>query len=131
MKTLKYSRQRESIKTCLMQRKDHPTADALYTSIREQFPNISLGTVYRNLNLLVELGEIQKLACGDGVDHFDYDTSPHYHYVCRDCGKIYDIPMPVNEDMNTAAEKYASGSIDSHTIYFYGTCDECLKKNSH
>ena len=57
MKTLKYSRQRESIKTCLMGRKDHPTADALYTSIREQFPNISLGTVYRNLNLLVDLGD--------------------------------------------------------------------------
>ena len=54
MKTLKYSRQRESIKACLMGRKDHPTADALYTSIREQFPNISLGTVYRNLNLLAE-----------------------------------------------------------------------------
>ena len=83
MKTLKYSRQRESIKACLMSRKDHPTADALYTSIREQFPNISLGTVYRNLNLLVELGEIRKLSCGDGTDHFDYDTSPHYHYVCR------------------------------------------------
>ena len=81
MKTLKYSRQRESIKACLMGRKDHPTADALYTSIREQFPNISLGTVYRNLNLLVELGEIRKLSCGDGTDHFDYDTSPHYHYV--------------------------------------------------
>lgn len=67
MKTLKYSRQRESIKACLMSRKDHPTADALYTSIREQFPNISLGTVYRNLNLLVELGEIRKLSCGDDV----------------------------------------------------------------
>ena len=80
MKTLKYSRQRESIKACLMSRKDHPTADALYTSIREQFPNISLGTVYRNLNLLVELGEIRKLSCGDGTDHFDYDTSPRLGY---------------------------------------------------
>ena len=93
MKTLKYSRQRESIKACLMGRKDHPTADALYTSIREQFPNISLGTVYRNLNLLVELGEIRKLSCGDGTDHFDYDTSPHYHYVCKKCGKIVDLAM--------------------------------------
>ena len=64
MKTLKYSRQRESIKTCLMGRKDHPTADALYTSIREQFPNISLGTVYRNLNLLVDLGEIRSFPAG-------------------------------------------------------------------
>ena len=64
MKTLKYSRQRESIKANLMSRHDHPTADALYASIREEFPNISLGTVYRNLNLLVETGEILKLTCG-------------------------------------------------------------------
>ena len=64
MKTLKYSRQRESIKASLMNRHDHPTADALYASIREEFPNISLGTVYRNLNLLVETGEIRKLTCG-------------------------------------------------------------------
>ena len=71
MKTLKYSRQRESIKACLMNRHDHPTADALYASIREEYPNISLGTVYRNLNLLVETGEIQRLTCGDGADHFD------------------------------------------------------------
>ena len=67
MKTLKYSRQRESIKANLMSRHDHPTADALYASIREEFPNISLGTVYRNLNLLVETGEILKLTCGNGL----------------------------------------------------------------
>ncbi|MFR5732276.1 MAG: transcriptional repressor [Clostridium sp.] len=89
MKTLKYSRQRESIKASLMSRKDHPTADAVYASIREEFPNISLGTVYRNLNLLVELGEAQKLAFGDGKDHFDADTSLHYHFVCRSCGAVY------------------------------------------
>ena len=104
MKTLKYSRQRESIKACLMSRKDHPTADALYTSIREQFPNISLGTVYRNLNLLVELGEIRKLSCGDGTDHFDYDTSPHDHYVCRQCGRVMDIPMEATKELETAAD---------------------------
>ena len=67
MKALKYSRQRESIKACLMNRHDHPTADALYASIREEFPNISLGTVYRNLNLLVETGEIRKLTCASSA----------------------------------------------------------------
>lgn len=125
MKTLKYSRQRESIKACLMERRDHPTADALYTSIREQFPNISLGTVYRNLNLLVELGEVQKLSCGDGIDHFDYDTSPHYHYVCKSCGKITDLPMPAAEKLEQEARKLVNGSVDEHTIYFYGTCGDC------
>ena len=66
MSTLKYSRQRESIKVCLQGRKDHPTADMLYTDVRKEFPNISLGTVYRNLSLLSELGEIKRLTTGDG-----------------------------------------------------------------
>lgn len=128
MKTLKYSRQRESIKTCLMERHDHPTADALYTSIRQEFPNISLGTVYRNLNLLVELGEIQRLSCGDGTDHFDYDTKPHYHYVCRQCGSIVDLPMKSAETLEVEARKYVDGSVNEHTIFFYGTCNKCSKK---
>lgn len=125
MKTLKYSRQRESIKACLMERKDHPTADALYCSIREEFPNISLGTVYRNLSLLVELGEIQKFSCGDGTDHFDYDTSPHYHFVCRHCGKITDIPVMPANDLEAFAGEYVDGTIEDHTIFFYGTCSSC------
>ena len=131
MKTLKYSRQRESIKACLMNRRDHPTADALYTSIREEFPNISLGTVYRNLNLLVELGEIRKFSCGDGTDHFDYITSPHYHFVCRHCGKIIDIPMAALTELETKAEKHVDGTIDEHTIFFYGICNDCSRLTPH
>ena len=125
MKTLKYSRQRESIKECLMERKDHPTADALYTSIREKFPNISLGTVYRNLNLLVDLGEIHRFSCGDGTDHFDYDTSPHYHYVCKNCGSIVDLPMETSAELEETARRYVKGTVDEHTVFFYGTCDKC------
>ena len=71
MPALKYSRQREAIKSFLMTRKDHPTADVVYHSLRADFPNISLGTVYRNLTLLADLGEIARLRLGDGVDHFD------------------------------------------------------------
>lgn len=131
MKTLKYSRQRESIKACLMGRRDHPTADALYTSIREQFPNISLGTVYRNLNLLVELGEIRKFSCGDGTDHFDYDTSPHYHYVCRKCGRILDLPMAAEPALEDKARACLGGTVEEHTVFFYGTCGECLRNDTH
>lgn len=131
MKTLKYSRQRESIKACLMNRHDHPTADAVYASIREEYPNISLGTVYRNLNLLVELGEIQKLTCGDGKDHFDADTSPHYHFVCQSCGAVHDLSLPQFVDLDQQAQACIDGRIDSHAIYFYGTCNDCLAQNSH
>ena len=128
MKRLKYSRQRESIKACLMSRHDHPTADALYMSIHEEFPNISLGTVYRNLNLLVEMGEIRKLSCGDSADHFDGDISPHYHFVCRSCGAVSDLPMEISSTLNDMASQHTKGHIENHTTYFYGTCDDCLRK---
>ena len=130
MKQLKYSRQRESIKACLMARHDHPTADAIYASIREEFPNISLGTVYRNLNLLVEVGEIQKLRCGDGADHFDADTRPHYHFMCRECGCIEDLPMEISQEINDLAQEHVHGKIDSHITYFYGVCENCMKKKT-
>ena len=128
MKTLKYSRQRESIKKCLMGRHDHPTADGVYASIREEFPNISLGTVYRNLNLLVELGEIQKLSCGDGKDRFDGVTTPHYHFLCRQCGAVTDLPLKPMPEAERYAEEATGARVDSHVIYMYGTCPQCLGK---
>jgi len=129
MKTLKHSRQRECIKHYLVGRTDHPTADTIYNSIRGEFPNISLGTVYRNLNLLVELGEIQKLTCGDGKDHFDWNTSPHYHFVCKTCGTVHDLSMAPVPDMEAQAQQCIQGRIDSHSIYFYGACAACLAKS--
>lgn len=131
MKTLKYSRQRESIKTCLMDRRDHPTADNVYLSIREEYPNISLGTVYRNLNLLVELGEVRKLSFGYGPDRFDADLTPHYHFVCKECGSIEDLPLEPSARLNEEAQCCCQGHIHSHLTYFYGVCKNCLKKNSH
>ena len=131
MKTLKHSRQRESIKNSLMNRYDHPTADTLYMSIREEFPNISLGTVYRNLSLLVELGEIQKISCGEGADRFDADIRPHYHFVCSSCGDVSDLHMEPLSVVNETAQEHCPGEIHSHTTYFYGTCEHCLKKTSH
>lgn len=125
MKTLKYSRQRESIKASLSKRTDHPTADMIYTDIREEFPNISLGTVYRNLNLLSELGEVQKLTCGDGKDHFDWNTSPHYHFICRHCGAVLDLHLPPQEELQHQAQKAFHGTVDSHMVYFYGVCADC------
>ena len=104
MAVLKYSKQREAIRDFLAHSEEHPTADMVYMNLRESFPNISLGTVYRNLNLLVELGEAQKLAFGDGKDHFDADTSLHYHFVCRSCGAVTDLPMEPLADIDQKAQ---------------------------
>ena len=128
MKTRKYSRQRESIQRCLMQRTDHPTADMIYSEIQKEYPNISLGTVYRNLNLLVELGEASKLVCGDGYDRFDPDTRPHYHFVCRKCGAVSDLKMTLLKDLEHLASVYTNGTIEGHSMLFYGTCEQCKKR---
>lgn len=127
MRTLKYSRQREFIKSSLAQRCDHPTADMLYTSIRKEFPNISLGTVYRNLNLLAEIGEIQKLNFGGGSDHFDAKIAPHYHFVCKCCHQVSDLPMAPLEEITTLAQRYYDGKIDGHNTIFYGICEGCVR----
>ena len=130
MKVLKYSRQRESIKASLMNRHDHPTADALYASIREEFPNISLGTVYRNLNLLVETGEIRKITCSDGADRFDGNIQPHYHFFCQECKTIYDMDASPLTDLRERAQAAAPGIIDRSSVMFYGRCRHCLEKKS-
>ncbi|MCI9486610.1 MAG: transcriptional repressor [Lachnospiraceae bacterium] len=127
MGVLKYSRQRESIKEFLSGRTDHPTADMVYVNIRKSYPNISLGTVYRNLSLLESLGEVRKLSCGDGAERFDPNTEPHYHFVCRECGCVQDIPMTPLEELETKASEFFEGSIESHTAMFFGLCGRCQK----
>lgn len=122
---LKHSRQRDSIKEFLATRKDHPTADVVYMGVRRIFPNISLGTVYRNLTLLAEIGEIARLRVGDGVDHFDYDISPHYHFVCSRCGCVRDLALPFSEQLTEEAREGFTGEIEGQMTYFYGRCADC------
>lgn len=126
--TVKFSRQREAIKDYLFHTKEHPTADTIYMNIKEQYPNISLGTVYRNLNFLLEQGEIIKVDCGDGCDHFDGNVKPHCHFVCHECHRLIDLdPEPVNQ-MIAIANKGFDGDIEGNVTYFYGICGDCKRK---
>ncbi len=129
MAVLKYSRQRESIKEFLATRTDHPTADTVYTNLREVFPNISLGTVYRNLSLLSDMGEIMKITTGDGADRFDGNTMPHNHFVCKSCHRVIDLDMEnIDSIMEVAGENFA-GKIEHYVTLFYGVCEDCIKKS--
>ena len=130
MATLKYSRQREAIKDYLMHTDMHPTADTVYLSVKEEFPNISLGTVYRNLNLLSELGEAIKISTGIGGDRFDGQTRPHYHFCCTCCGSVLDLHMDEIDIVNETARKAFDGIIEGHSTIFYGTCGNCISKNN-
>ncbi len=125
---LKHSKQRDLIKEFLMTRYDHPTADTVYMNVRKQNPNISLGTVYRNLTLLSDIGEINRLRLGDGVDRFDADTSPHYHFVCTDCGSVTDLHVDNLGEIVSLAGTGFDGEIAGHVTYFYGTCGHCKKQ---
>lgn len=126
---MKYSRQRAAILSFLQARKDHPTAELVYSNVKEQFPNISLGTVYRNLNQLAEAGMIAKLQFGDlGIDHFDFDTSSHQHFVCNQCNAVIDLPMESVSRLNEQAQKGFDGAITGHKLYFCGYCRDCLEK---
>ena len=125
---LKYSRQRESIKNFLMQRCDHPTAETVYLGIKEEFPNISLGTVYRNLSLLADLGEILKISTGDGPDRFDGNTDSHYHFFCKECGHVLDLDMDSIEHINVIASHNFGGQITGSITHFFGKCPDCMAK---
>ncbi len=128
MSAVKYSRQRQSIKEYLADTKEHPTADMVYANVRKRYPNISLGTVYRNLNLLVEQGEAVRLTCGDGSERYDGDTAPHYHLRCRECGGVFDLSMDSLEHINTLAAAHFAGVIEGHSVLFYGKCPGCVCK---
>lgn len=129
MKTIKHSRQREGIKHYLKDRKDHPTAEQIYDALKLEYPNISLGTVYRNLSLLTELGEVQKVACGDGIVHYDPDTSSHYHFTCKECNTVIDLNIEQKDMINALSASDFNGTIEGHSIYFYGTCEKCKKRH--
>ena len=127
MPAQKYSRQREAIKINLMQRRDHPTADMVYADIREQYPRISLGTVYRNLALLTEQGEIRKLPSEDGADRYDGNLEAHSHFVCRECGAILDIPPVNSKALQKAMDKAVDGIIEESRVSFIGLCKACAR----
>ena len=129
MALLKYSRQREAIKNYLASTRNHPTADIVYMHVKKEFPNISLGTVYRNLNLLTDLGEAVRITLPDGADRFDGHTEPHNHFYCTHCKKVLDLDLdtPVTDIVTQAASAGFEGIIKSSNTFFYGLCGDCVK----
>ena len=125
---MKYSRQREAVIECLRNRHDNPTDDALCQSLRQEDHKIILVTVYRNLGLLVELGEIRKISTGDGCERYDYITEDHYHFICNHCGRIFDLDTKQMEGIHNSVVNENIATIDSHELTFYGICKECYKK---
>lgn len=128
MANSKYSRQRELIWNYLNSTTEHPTADMVYANVQKTFPNISLGTVYRNLNFLVRKGKAVKIDCGDASERFDGRTDMHYHFICVECNCVSDLSLESIEHINTLAANGFDGDIFGHKTYFYGKCPKCKAK---
>jgi Fur family ferric uptake transcriptional regulator len=117
--------QRKVILEELRDLKSHPTANALYKLVSKRLPNISMGTIYRNLDLLSRTGVIQKLDLGGSTARYDGDTDKHYHICCTICGKIddvYDIPENI---INVDLSDIKGYDVYGYHMNFYGICHEC------
>jgi len=123
---MKRSKQRDAILDVLCSTDTHPTADQIYDEVRKVMPNISHGTVYRNLNLLAENNEIIKIGVIGEQCRYDGRISPHNHFVCKCCGSVLDVNMDYDYSINEKAEQCISGDIEYHDLTFYGYCEKCL-----
>ena len=122
---MRLTTQRQIILEELGKVKTHPTANEVYDMVRKRLPRIGLGTVYRNLELMAESGIILKLEVGGTQKRFDATTDLHYHIRCIDCGKVDDIEIPVQNQINESASENTAYEVLGHHIEFTGTCDEC------
>ena len=127
-KNTRMTKQRKAILNILKNSDIHPTADWIYDQVKEEIPNISLGTVYRNLNVLEEMGEIMVLDYGSSYSRYDGTANNHYHFKCESCKKIFDIDHEVIEDLNKRVEKNTPFKVNTHRLEFYGICSKCQTK---
>lgn len=121
---MNYSKQRESMLRILRNTKSHPTANEIYTEIRKTDPKISLGTVYRNLNLLCDNGIILRIDTDHDSVHYDGCIEPHCHFVCRNCDKVFDLSLDTS-DLDKKVEAECGFDVRGHSLVFYGKCNNC------
>lgn len=129
-KPLRNTLQRRLVLEIVRENLNHPTADEIYHLAREREPTISKGTVYRNLSVLSELGEIRKLYMPVGPDHYDFNMSSHYHFICRKCYKVVDANIPYNDDLNGASAQLPGYKTEWHRLILVGLCPECAKQKN-
>ena len=123
---MRMTKQRRIILDKVRSSEDHPTVDMIYQSVRELLPRISLGTVYRNLEMLSENGLISRLSMNDSRKHYDHDLTDHYHIRCLNCGRIddYHIKSILPASQVTSNKRY---NVQGFNLEFYGICPACQK----
>ncbi len=126
-RNLRMTRQRQSILEELRKTDAHPSADEIFGRVRQQMPRISLGTVYRNLEILSAQGEIQTIEMAGSLKRFDGVAENHYHIRCVNCDRLIDAPVEVSNSLENAAQMHTDFRILGHKVEFTGVCPDCRR----
>ena len=130
-KTLRYSRQREKIYEYLVVSEEHPSAEMIYTELRKVLPELSLGTVYRNLKLLEEMGKVRRVTSYQGNERYDAICGDHAHFICQECGAITDVFDVDAEHLFDRISLTAGYQVSQLDLTITGRCPKCSKHISN
>ena len=119
------TKQREAILNVLHGANSHPTADWVYDEVRKVIPNISKGTVYRNLKILREDGKISELNLSGTVSRYEGNQENHYHFRCEKCGRVFDLDEPVHKELDDKVARNTGFTVSYHQLEFRGLCKDC------
>lgn len=124
---LRVTNQRIEIFRALAESKEHPSVEKVFQNVRKKMPNISLDTVYRTLSSMEEAGVVFRVGLSNKA-RFDADLTPHYHFVCMECGEVYDVFVPSGKDLFYHAEQVKEfGEVKNVNLQFHGICKRCAK----
>lgn len=120
-------RKRNAILSHLQQTTVHPSAEMIFSDLKPQIPDLSMGTVYRNLTLFKKQGLAMSVATVNGVERFDGNTEPHVHFICSECDAVIDLmEMQVPQTLRGAAAACSGGQVDGCQLSFTGVCRDCI-----
>jgi Fur family peroxide stress response transcriptional regulator len=125
IKGYRLTKQRLAVLKALQGTKGHPDANWIYEKVRKEIPHISLGTIYRTLGILKEVGLLRELDYGSSLSHYDANTGNHPHVVCTNCARIDDLPLSLPDKLEEQASRITDFTVTDHRLEFYGLCPDC------
>ena len=124
----KHFRKRSAIFDYLCSTRAHPSAETVFTQLKPQIPDLSMGTVYRNLKLFCQQGQASVIATVDGVERFDANTQPHVHFICTHCNGVSDLmEMEIPQSLADQAAAQCGGTVSGCRLTFSGICEQCYQ----